>query len=144
MKDAMESYKIVGALGAFILAAGVFMPSRFLKMVGYASYFTDDQTNGLILIALAVIALLLIYRGSATKLYLFGMLTLSTVAWAYTRHNVGMQSVEASVGKLAAQAVALPIMQHATFPASNNTPWWIMLCGSALLVIAGLMQARRV
>lgn len=140
----MESYKIVGALGACILAAGVFMPSRFLKMVGYVSYFTDHQTNALILCALAVVALLLVYRGSATKLYLFGMVTLLIVAWAYLRHDSGIQSVETSVGQIAAQAAATPLFHQATASVTNNTPWWIMLCGSGLMVIAGLMQARRV
>ena len=143
MKDTMESYKIVGALGACILAAGVFMPSRFLRMVGYASYFTDHQTNGLLLSALAVVALLLVYKGSATKLYLFGMLTLAMVAWAYTRHGIGLQNVEASVGKIAAQATAMPLFHQAAFSVNNSTPWWVMLCGSGLMVIAGLMQARR-
>lgn len=140
----MESYKIVGALGACILAAGVFMPSRFIRMVGYMSYFTDHQTNALILVALAAIALVLVFTGSPAKLLLFGLLTLSTVAWAYMRRNPGLQMVEQSVGQLAAQAAALPLMQQATNSVSNNTPWWIMLGGSALLVIAGLMQTRRV
>jgi hypothetical protein len=139
----MESDKIIGILGACILAAGVFMPSRFIKLTHYISYFNDNQTNGLILIALALIALLLVYTGSPTKLLLFGLLTLAMVAWAYMRRNPSLQIVENSMSQLAAQAGALPMMRYAALSVVHNTPWWSMLGGSALLVIAGLMQARR-
>jgi hypothetical protein len=120
------------------------MPSRMMKMAGYISYYTDHQTNGLILVALAIIAILLVFTGSPAKLFTFGLLTLTAVSWAYLRRNPSLQMVEESVGQLAAQAVALPLMRQTTASITNNTPWWIMLGGSALLVIAGLMQARRV
>lgn len=140
----MELSKMVGAAGACILLAGVFMPARVVRMAGYISYYTDHQTGGVILALLACIALFLVFAGSPTKLFLFGGITLTTVAWAYMRRNPTVQLVEDSVGQLAAQAAALPLMQQTTDSITTNTPWWIMLGGSALLVIAGLMQARRV
>jgi hypothetical protein len=140
----METYKIVGALGAFILAIGVFVPARFIKMVGYVSYYTDHQTGGLLLAALAVLALVLVFRGSPTKLLTFGLITLAAVAWAYLRRNPSLQAVEESFGELAAQAGALPLVQQTSASITTNTPWWVMLSGSALLVVAGLMQSRRV
>jgi hypothetical protein len=139
----MEPYKIVGAAGACILMAGVFMPSRVVKMAGYISYYTDHQMGGVVLAVRACIALILVFVGSPTKLFLFGGITLSMVAWAYLRRNPGVQLVEDSVGQWAAQAAALPLVQGATDSITNNTPWWIMLGGSALLVIAGLMQVRK-
>lgn len=140
----METYKIVGTLGAFILAIGVFVPARFIRMVGYISYYTDHQTNGLILAALAIIALYLVFRGSAANLLTFGLLMLTAVAWVYLRRNPSLQAVEESVGQLTAQAAALPILQQTSASIATNTPWWIMLGGSALLVLAGLMHTRRV
>ena len=139
----MEPYKIVGAAGACILMAGVFMPARVVKVAGYISYYTDHQAGGVILAVLACIALVLVFVGSPTKLFLFGGITLSVVTWAYLRRNPSVQLVEDSVGQLAAQAAALPLLQGATDSITTNTPWWIMLGGSALLVIAGLMQVRR-
>ena len=139
----MEPYKLVGAAGACILMAGVFMPARVVKVAGYISYYTDHQTGGVLLALLACVALVLVFVGSPTKLFLFGGITLSAVAWAYLRRNPGVQFVEDSVGQLAAQAAALPLVQGATDSITINTPWWIMLGGSALLVIAGLMQVRR-
>ncbi len=139
----MEPYKLVGAAGACILMAGVFMPARVAKMAGYISYYTDHQTGGVVLAALAAIALVLVFVGSPTKLFLFGWITLSMVAWAYLRRNPSVQLVEDSVNQLAAQAAALSLVQGATDSITINTPWWIMLGGSALLVIAGLMQVRR-
>jgi hypothetical protein len=139
----MEPYKIVGTLGAFILAIGVFVPARFIKMVGYISYYTDHQTNGLILAALAVLALFLVFRGSPANLLTFGVLMLAAVAWVYLRHNPSLLAVEESVGQLTAQAAALPILRQTSASITANTPWWIMLSGSALLVVAGLMHTRR-
>jgi hypothetical protein len=144
VKEAMEGYKLVGTLGACILVAGVFVPTRFTKMVGYISYYSDHHTNALILIALAVMAVVLVFTGSPARLMTFGVLTLAAVTWAYMRRVPGIQLVEGSMGDLAAQAASSSVMRTVSYSVSANTPWWIMLGGSALLVIAGLMQARRV
>jgi hypothetical protein len=143
VKEAMEGYKIIGTLGACILVAGVFVPARFTKMVGYISYYSDYQTNALILIALAVLAVILVFTGSPMRLMTFGVLTLAVVTWTYLRRAAGIQIVENSVGQLAAQAASLTIVRTVSDSIVTNTPWWIMLAGSALLVIAGLMQSRR-
>ena len=143
VKEAMEGYKIIGTLGACILVAGVFVPARFTKMVGYISYYSDYQTNALILIALAVLAVILVFTGSPMRLMTFGVLTLAVVTWTYLRRTAGIQVVEDSVGQLAAQAASLTIVRNVSDSIVTNTPWWIMLAGSALLVIAGLMQSRR-
>jgi hypothetical protein len=140
----MEVYKIVGTLGACILAAGVFAPARLTTMVGYISYFSDHQTNALILIALAMIALLLVFYGSPGRLMTFGVFTLAAVAWAYMRRTPGLRLIEGNVGDLAAQAISFPALQHMSDSMVTNTPWWLMLAGSALLVIAGLLQTKRV
>jgi hypothetical protein len=139
----MEPYKIVGLVGAFILAIGVFIPTRVTKMMGYISYYTDHQTSGLILVALAILALFLVFRGSATHLLTFGLLMLTAVAWTYLRRNPGLQAVEDSVSQFTAQAAALPLLRQTSTSITANTPWWIMLGGSALLVVAGLMNPRR-
>jgi hypothetical protein len=144
VKEAMEGYKIVGTLGACILAAGVFAPARLTKMVGYISYFSDHQTNALIMIALAMIALLLVFYGTPGRLMSFGVFTLAAVAWAYMRRTPGLRLVEGNVGDLAAQAVSLSVVQRVSDSMVTNTPWWLMLAGSALLVIAGLLQSKRV
>jgi hypothetical protein len=143
VKEAMEGYKIVGTLGACILIAGVFVPTRFTKMVGYISYYSDHHTNALILIALALIAVILVFTGSPSRLLTFGVLTLAAVTWAYMRRTPGLQMVEDSVSDLAAQATSSTVMRMVSYSVTANTPWWIMLGGSALLVIAGLMQSRR-
>lgn len=143
VKDAMEGYKIIGTLGACILVAGVFVPARFTKMVGYISYYSDYQTNALILIALAVIAVVLVFSGSPMRLMTFGVLTLAVVTWTYMRRTPGIQAVETSVSQLAAQATSLTIVRNVSDSIVSNTPWWLMLAGSALLVIAGLMQSKR-
>jgi hypothetical protein len=143
VKETMEGYKIIGTLGACILAAGVFVPARFTKMVGYISYYSDHQTNALILIALAVIAVVLVFTGSPARLMTFGLLTLAVVTWAYLRRSPGIQLVEGSMSQFAAQAVSLTVVRNVSDSIVVNTPWWIMLGGSALLVISGLMQSRR-
>ena len=139
----MELSKVIGAAGACTLLAGVFMPARVVTVAGYISYYTDHRTDGVILAVLACVALILVFTGSPTKLFLFGGITLTAVAWAYLRRNPGVQLVEDSVSQLAAQAAALPLVQGTTDSITTNTPWWIMLGGSALLVIAGLVQTRR-
>ncbi len=140
----MEGYKIVATLGACILAAGVFVPARLTRMAGYISYFSDQQTNGLILIALALMAILLVFIGSPAKLFTFGLLTLTVVAWAYLRRNTDLQTVEYSVNELASQAASMPMLHQVADSITTNTPWWVMLGGSALLVVAGLMQEKKV
>ncbi|MFN8468491.1 MAG: hypothetical protein U0X20_23235 [Caldilineaceae bacterium] len=112
-------------------------------MVGYISYYSDYQTNALILIALAILAVILVFTGSPMRLMTFGVLTLAVVTWTYLRRGAGIQVVESSVGQLAAQAASLTIVRNVSDSIVTNTPWWIMLAGSALLVIAGLMQSRR-
>ena len=143
VKEAMEGYKIIGTLGACILVAGVFVPARFTKMVGYISYYSDYQINALILIALAVLAVILVFAGSPLRLMTFGVLTLAVVTWTYTRRTPGVQAVENSVSQLAAQATSLTVVRTVSDSIVTNTPWWLMLAGSALLVIAGLMQSKR-
>jgi len=143
VKETMEGYKIIGTLGACILVAGVFVPARFTKMVGYISYYTDYQTNALILITLAVIAVVLVFSGSPMRLMTFGVLTLAVVTWTYMRRTPGIQAVETSMSQLAAQATSLTIVRNVSDSIVSNTPWWLMLAGSALLVIAGLMQSKR-
>jgi hypothetical protein len=143
VKETMEGYKIIGTLGACILVAGVFVPARFTRMVGYISYYSDHQTNALILIALATIAVVLVFTGSPARLMTFGLLTLAVVTWAFLRRAPGIQLVEGSMGQIAAQAASLTVVRDVSDSIVTNTPWWIMLFGSALLVMSGLMQSRR-
>jgi hypothetical protein len=142
-KEAMEGYKIIGTLGACILITGVFVPARFTKMVGYISYYSDHQINALALIALAVIAIVLVFTGSPARLMIFGILTLAAVTWAHLRRAPGIQLVDDGISQFAAQAASSIVVQNVSDSITTNTPWWIMLSGSALLVIAGLMQGRR-
>lgn len=139
----MEGYKIVGTLGACILAIGVFMPTRLAKVVGYISYFTSNNFTAVILVVLAAIALLLVFTGSPTRLILFGMVTLLAVTWAYLRQDQGFQAVESAVTDLAAQSPVLPMLSQIVRAWTPNTPWWTMMAGSALLVVAGLMEAHK-
>jgi hypothetical protein len=139
----MEGYKVIGTLGACILIAGVFVPARFTKMVGYISYYSDHETNALILIALALLAVVLVFTGTPGRLMTFGVFTLAAVAWAYMRRAPGLQLVEGSMSEFAAQASSLAVMRNMSDSIVTNTPWWIMLAGSSLLVVAGLMQSRR-
>ena len=143
VKEAMEGYKIIGTLGACILVAGVFVPARFTKMVGYISYYSDYQTNALILIALAVIAVVLVFTGSPMRLMTFGVLTLAVVTWTYMRRTPGIQARRRQYEPVGSPGTSLTIVRNVSDSIVTNTPWWIMLAGSALLVIAGLMQSRR-
>jgi hypothetical protein len=144
VKEAMEGYKVIGTLGACILIAGVFVPARFTTMVGYISYYSDHQTNALALVALAVIAVVLVYTGTPGRLLTFGMLTLGAVAFAYLRRTPSIHMIQGGMSEFASQAAALAVVKNVSNTIATNTPWWIMLGGSALLVVAGLMQARRV
>lgn len=139
----MEGYKVVGVTGAFILTLGVFMPARIATLAGYISYYTSHQTNGIVLALLAVVALILVFYGSPAKIFLFGTITLTTVLWTFLRANPSLHLLEANVTQLAADAAALPLLHLTAGSFSHNLPWWVMLGGSALLVIAGLMQVRR-
>jgi len=139
----MEGYKIVGVTGASILALGIFMPSRVATMAGYISYYTAHQTDGIILFLLALGAFMLVFTGSPAKLFLFGILTLTTVAWIFLRTDPSLHQLEANVGRLAAEAAALPMLRLTESSISRNLPWWVMMGGSSLLVIAGLMRVRR-
>ena len=117
----MEGYKIIGTLGACILVAGVFVPARFTKMVGYISYYSDYR-NALILIALAVIAVVLVFSGSPMRLMTFGVLTLAVVTWTYMRRTPGIQAVENSMSQLAFQATSLTIVRNVSDSIVSNTP----------------------
>lgn len=139
----MEAYKIVGVLGATVLALGAFMPSRVSAMAGYISYYTAYETNGLILILVVLVALVLVFRGSPAKLFLFGVTTLTVVAWTFLRANPSLRLLESHAGRLVEDAASLPLIQFTTASLSRNLPWWVMLGGSAMLVVAGLMQVRR-
>ena len=140
----MEGYKIVGTFGAIILAVGVFMPTRLAKVVGYISYFTNDHTAAVVLVALAAIALLLVFTGTPARLMMFGLVTLLAVTWSYLRQDPTLMAVETTVTNLAGQAPALPAIKTTAAWITPTTPWWMMMAGSALLVIAGLMEARKV
>jgi len=139
----MEGYKIVGALGACILTIGVFMPTRLAKVVGYISYFTSNNFTAVILVLLAAIALVMVFTGSPARLMLFGMVTLLAVTWAYLRQDPQFQAVESAVADLATQSPVLPLVGRTVRSLTPNTPWWLMMAGSALLVVAGLMEARK-
>lgn len=143
-RENMDAYKLIGTLGAFIVAAGVFMPSRLHTVAAYVSYYTDYRTNALMLIGLAAVALLLVYMGSPIKLLTFGVLTLTMVGWTQMRRIPGLYQVEHQVSQFAAQATSLPGLQQATASITNYTPWWVMLAGSTLLVISGLLYVRKV
>ena len=139
----MEGYKIVGVTGACILALGIFMPSRVATMAGYINYYTAHQTNGVILLLLALVAFVLVFTGSPAKLFLFGIITLVAVAWTFLCTDPSLHLLEANVGQMAADAVSLPMLKLTQASISRNLPWWIMLGGSSLLVVAGMMQVRR-
>jgi hypothetical protein len=152
----VEGYKIVGIVGVFVLVLGVFMPAPLQGIGQSISYFASQPTGGSLIFALAVLALLFTYTGNGTRLFVLSVLTVIVVGWPYIiRQAPGLNAVGHSVSGLTdsmASSVAgtVSFTSATTYPIrsallgmGNGFPWFVMLAGGALLVIASLMAPRQ-
>jgi len=139
----MPGYKIVGGIGAIILAASVLMPSRIAGVTSYIAYVTAQPTNALLVLAIAVMAVLLIYANRGGQLFLLAMAAMCVVVWAFLRNKTGLGGVEDGLSAFTMQLTSTPLMRTVSSAVDFVGVWWVMFAGAALLVAAALMAPRQ-
>lgn len=139
----MPGYKIIGGIGAIILAASVLMPSRLAGAAGYIAYVAVQPTNALLLLAVAVMAVLLIYANRGGQLFVLAMAAMCVVVWALLRNGTGLVSAGNGLSAFTMQLTSIPLVRTVSNAVNFVGVWWVMLAGAALLVAAALMAPRQ-
>lgn len=139
----MQVYKVLAGIGAIVLALSVLMPARMGSVVGQVAYIAAQPVNGFLLIAVAVMAVLLIYSNRSNYMFVLAMAALVTVAAIYLRRGENLVALPNDISRLTAQVAALPLVRTSTGAVNYVGGWWMMALGALLMMAASLIVPKR-
>ena len=139
----MQEYKILAWIGAIVLALSVFMPARLGSVAGQVAYITAQPINGLLLVAVAVTAVLVIYANKSGYMFLAAATALAIVIGIYLRNGVGLNVVSNGLDNFSTQIASLPLVRNGTAAVNFVGGWWMMAAGAVLLVAAALIAPKK-
>jgi hypothetical protein len=125
--------------GAALLVVGVFLPIVSLPIVGSVNYFNNGQGNGVIVIALAAVAVGLALTGKYRPVTFVGLASLVLVTYILFRLISGLSSARAEMEKSLAGNPFRGLGD--AFLSSIQVQWgWLpLVAGSFLVMAAGLV-----
>jgi hypothetical protein len=140
IENPRQKRKLTLALaGAALLIVGVFLPIVSLPMVGSVNYFNNGQGNGVIVIALAAVAVGLAVTGKYKPVIFVGLASLALVTYTLFRLISGLNSARAEMEKSLAGNPFRGLGD--AFLSSIQVQWgWLpLVAGSFLVMAAGLV-----
>jgi hypothetical protein len=132
-----QSENALAWTGAALILAGAFLPASFAQLVSNSAYidrtFTLFEVGGsplfgILIVAVALVAGILAYRGRTAHLVWCGIAVLGILAAAYpgTRHPVAMANVDR--------------MNPSSVSFGSSWGLLVLLAGAAAVLAAGVMR----
>ena len=138
----MSGYKIIGTVGAIIMTIGVFMPARVTGFGSYVSYFSDQRNSALMLLALAIVAIGLLYSGQFGRMLLVSLIIIIGVNWLFMYPGPHMLGIERSFAEVTDEIAHIELVRQATGLLHIREAWYVMLVGGSLLLISAMLGPK--
>ena len=139
----MLNNKNIAIIGLILLFVGVFLPVLKMPLYGSLSYFQNGSVDGIIFIAIAAIALVLIIKGKYSVLRFPGfgaLLYLLFSFWLCMSGRYPIQMKFAVSMTPQATAAAEKLLQKSL---QIDWGWGIMIVGAILMIVAGYMVPEK-
>ena len=131
--------KMLGIIGSLVLFLGVFAPIVKIPILGSMNYFRNGSGDGVILIAMAIISLVFVFRGQLEKLLWTASVSLATLTFTFLYFNWKMHQIGSEMDKSLA---GNPFRGMAGELAKNSIQiewgWIVLIFGSGLLFMSAL------
>lgn len=130
--------KTVGIVGSLVLLLGVFAPIVRLPMIGSMNYFRNGSGDGVILIAMAILSLLFIFREQPAKLFWTASASLATLTFTFLYFNWKMYQMRSEMDKSLAGNPFRGLAELAQSSIQIEWGWIILVLGAGLLFLSAL------
>ena len=133
MNTSAERVTIVALIGAGLLFFGAFAPVFSIPVVGAQTYMQNGQTQGFILIALAVLAVFLTLSKRYRALWLPGLASLALIAFSYFTFRSELSGAGADIPFRELREAALESIQL-------QWGWAVLLIGALMICAAAYLS----
>lgn len=134
--------KSIAIAGSGTLFIGVFVPVVSLPLVGNMNFFANGKGDGVLLIALALIALGLALSGKTRYVLWPGLLSLAFLGYKFVGFRSMISEMESKMDTELAGNPFRGLAEAAMSSVQMQWGWAVLLVGAGFLTYAGWMERR--
>lgn len=134
--------RLLGLLGAGLLFLGVFTPIVSAPFLGSQNYFQNGEGDGIIIVAMAIVAIGMILSGRLRLVWLPGAAALAMLAFTFFSFRRGLGSIrDEMIAELAGNPFA-GLGEAMLGSVQLQWGWAVLVLGGTLLIAAAIAARK--
>jgi hypothetical protein len=130
----------LAALGAGLLAIGVFCPLVTLPFIGELDYFRNGEGDGVFVLAIAALSAILLATGHVDHMVWTGLLSGGVTSFTFYEIQSQIGSIQSEMDRNLAGNPFRGLADMAMNTIQIEWGWLVLYAGAACLVTAGAMK----
>ena len=132
----MDKKQTIGYAGTLLLALGVFMPIISVPFLGNVNYFQNGKGDGTVLLIVAVITAILIWRNLYNLVLVAGIISLGLLGYTFYNFNQKMSEVQTQMNQSLTNNPFRGIADAMVGRVQMEYGWIVLVIGSVLLIVS--------
>ena len=139
----MDNGRTLGLIGSVLLLAGLFLPLFSVPLLGAITYYSNAQTQALMIGALALVSAGLAAAGHVRWLLATGLGALGVMAATYMRSRAALERMRDDLGGDGFEGEILrALADRAADAVKVEWGWAVLILGAFMVIVAGALGWR--